>query len=118
MTELTDIERSEYEAKRVELEQELKAKVHCCVQVNPKNDERIVTYLKEPAFQTKLYLMDKSATIGPFMAADELRQIAVIQEHSHLYSYSDLTDAEPFKLGVVSFCINMISMATDQFKKK
>lgn len=117
--ELTDLEKEAFEKKCLELQEKLNVpKVHCCVQIKQDgSNERIVSYIQEPNYVTKLALMDKSI-MGGWMAAEELRMMHQLKDHSHSLTYGDAYECEVYKLGVTKFCQNLIVFATDQFKKK
>jgi len=114
---LSPEEVSEIEAKVKDLEAKHKTKVFSCVMLRPVTNERVIAYIKEPDFRNKLILMDKASTLGAFQASDELRMLYLIREESHPLTYADSSEADTFKLGVVNFCTEMITMATDQLKK-
>ena len=80
--------------------------------------ERIVCYVKEPNFETKIRVMDKAvSSAGLYTAANELREACTIKEYSDQRTFSESTKYDKFKMGVVDFCMNMISRSQNQFKK-
>ena len=116
---LSDQERAEIEAKCLELAKEKKvAKVHPYVAIRPEDGERIIAYVSEPNYQTKLHLMDKAVALGQHAAAEEYREMCLIREASHPLTYANTPDADPYKLGVVAKCLETITMVMDVFKKK
>lgn len=118
--QLTDLEREQYEQKAAELAKECGVpKVYVSVQINRDNgNERIVSYIKEPNYMTKLHLMDKATALGSHQAGDEFREMCQIKEHSHPLTHSDHPEADKYKLGVVQRCLEIITMVLDEFKKK
>ena len=118
--EITEEERKQYEERCVELATKYNVpKVHVCVQV--KDDElntRVVSYFKEPNYMTKLGLMDKAGTVGIHMAADELRLICQLKEESDPLTYSEHFTSDVYKLGLAQYCIGIIELISDKFKKK
>jgi hypothetical protein len=94
------------------------SKVHVVVQVVPENLERKVCYLKEPNYVTKIRVMDKATSLGVYTAAEELREISVIKESSDAITYSESPESDDFKLGIVDYCLGMVSRLQNQFKKK
>jgi hypothetical protein len=116
---LSETEIAEYEAKAVELATKHNcAKVYVYIGIKPETYERIVSYIKEPNYITKLALMDKASQNGVNMAAEELRMICQIREESHPLTYGEEYECDPYKLGVVQVCINTIGMVIDAYKKK
>lgn len=94
------------------------SKVHTVVQIDPDTLERKVCYLSEPNYVTKLTVMDKALTVGPYIAGEELRQACVIKEESDAITYGDSPECDRYKLGVVDYCILMVKRLQNQFKKK
>lgn len=118
--ELTPEEVAEIEANSVEL-----AKTHQCGKVHAyvgirssHGNERVIAYIKEPNFQTKLGLMDKAAALGMHQAADELRQFCLLTEESHPLTKTEHPEGDPFKLGVVMKCLEIIEYSVNALKKK
>ena len=73
ITQLTDKENAEFEAKATELAKKYGVtKVHVYVGIDSETDERIVGYIKEPSYIQKIFTLDKIATGGMFAAADSL----------------------------------------------
>lgn len=122
--ELSDDEKKQIVEKCAELAKKYEcADVHACVQLRDgggegKSNERIISYLKEPNYITKLAIMDKAAVLGTTMAADELRTMCQLQEESHPLTYGNSAECDYYKLGVTRFCIDLITYAIDVFKKK
>ena len=118
--ELTESEKKIYADKCADLEKELNVpRVHCCVQLKQDGGhERIVSYISEPNYVTKIALMDKASAIGSMMAAEELRMLYQIKEHSHFLTFGETADCDFYKLGVTRFCQDIIIYATNQYKKK
>lgn len=117
---LTDDELKKYEDRCKEIESELKvSKVHCCVQIKQDGtNERIVSFIQDPNYTTKLALMDKASIVGSMMAAEELRLMCQLKEQSDSLTYGDASECDFYKLGVARFCMDIIVYATNQFKKK
>lgn len=117
--ELTDIELKEYQDKADSLAREKGvSKVHPIVQIDPETLQRHVCYLSEPNYVTKLAVMDKAITVGPYMAGEELREACVIKEASDAITYGDSPECDRYKLGVVDYAILMVKRLQNQFKKK
>lgn len=116
---LTDEENEEYSQKAEQLAKQYNvSKVHVVAQINPKTFQRFVCYLKEPNYVTKIRVMDKATTLGPFAAADELREACVIKEHSDSITYGESDECSPYKIGILDECLLMVNRYTNQFKKK
>jgi hypothetical protein len=92
-------------------------KVHVCVQLDEEGNE-VISYVKEPDYMSKLALMDKAGQIGMHMAGEELRALFQLKEESDRRTYSDKWEDEKYKLGVAQFCLSIIEIALNQFKKK
>ena len=119
MTELTQEELAGYEAKCLELAKKYNVlKVYPYVGIDPNTDERVVGYLKEPGYVQKLYAMDKIASIGPFMAGEELRDALTLKEESDERTYSEMPIYDEFKIGMATECITLIKAIQNSFKKK
>lgn len=118
--ELTEKEVQSFEDKCVELEKKYQcSKVHVCVQMKTDGtNERVVSYFKEPSFFDKLALMSKVREDNQYIVANELREIYQLKEDSHPLTYGDSHECEEYKLGVVTKCIEIITMVRDRFKKK
>jgi len=121
-SKLTEDEIKLYEEKAKELETKHNVpKVHVCVLIDSEsgNFERYPAYIKEPDFMNKLVLMDKAGMLGTYVAAEELRELFQCkgEDESHPYTFSDLSEFERFKLGVVKFCIGIIKISQDKLKK-
>ncbi len=116
---LTEQEREEIEKKAIELASKHNvSKVHYYVHVaHDRDNERIVAYVTEPNYLTKIALMDKARTIGLNMAADELRLICQLREESHPLTYGEHSECDKYKLGVSQMCIGVIDIALDMIKK-
>lgn len=116
---LTAKEIAVYDEKAHQLQKELNvSKVHVVVQVDPDTFERAVCYLKEPNYLTKIRVMDKATSLGVYTAAEELRELSVIKEHSDNITYSEHHQSDKYKMGVVDYCLGMINRLQNQFKKK
>lgn len=117
--ELTDAEIKHYDeaAKAIATSKNI-SKVHVVVQIDPDTLERKACFLSEPNYQTKISVMDKAANIGSYRAAEELREISVIKDSSDAITYSDSPESDVYKLGVVDYCLGMVSRLQNQFKKK
>jgi len=117
--ELTEQEIQEYQEKADALAREKNvSKVHPIVQIDPDTLERKVCYLSEPNYVTKLTVMDKALTVGPYIAGEELRQACIIKEASDAITYGDSPECDRYKLGVVDYAILMVRRLQNQFKKK
>jgi hypothetical protein len=115
---ISDEERKSYEDKCIELATAHNVgKVHVCVQFKPETNERIVSYIKEPNYVSKLALMGKASELDMYAAGEELRLIYQIKEESHPLTYGETYDCEPYKLGVVQHCLGVITIVTNRFKK-
>lgn len=117
--ELTSDEVAQYDEKASQLAKELSvSKVHVVVQINPETNERAVCYLKEPNYLTKVRVMDKAAGLGVYTAAEELREMCIIKEHSDPITCSDHYESDRYKMGILDYCLGMINRLQNQFKKK
>lgn len=96
------------------------SQVHCCVQVKRDDGsmERIVSYIKEPSYMTKLALMDKAAQVGIMMAGEEFRLLCQLKDESHRLTYIEHHEADKYKLGVTRFCVDIIELVQDELGKK
>lgn len=94
------------------------SKVHPIVQIVPETFERVVCYITEPNYITKVRVMDKATTIGVYSAAEEMRQACLLPEPSDPISYGESPECDRFKMGVLDECLTMIKRLQNQFKKK
>lgn len=118
-SEISAEEMAAFEAKAAELAVKYKcSKVHVYVGLEPETNERIIAYFKEPSYLQKILAMDKIATVGVFMAGDELRSALVLTEESDPRTYGNTSNCDIYKLGLTSACVPIIEMAANQFKKK
>lgn len=111
----------QYEAKCKELATKHGvSQVHCCIQLRTDDgsNDRIVSYIKEPNYVTKLALMDKAAVVGPMNAAEDFRNMCLIREESDRLADSDDERYDQYKLGVAQFCVEIITIAQSVYKKK
>ena len=110
---LTPDEIKQIEDKADELSTSLKTKIHIYCS---NDEEKVVAFFKEPNFTQKLFAMDKIATVGPFMAANELRQILTIKEESDPRVFDGGEDK--YILGLTGAILPVIEVAQNAFKKK
>lgn len=116
---LTEQEEAAYNQKAADLAKEIgHSKVHAVVFVHPETRERSVAYLAEPNFSTKLAIMDKSLMLGVYQAGEELMRISMIKEASDQCMYSEHPQFDDYRMGVVDFCLTMVSRFQNQLKKK
>ena len=117
--QLTEAEILAFETKAQEIaKQRGYAQVHPVVFIMPESLERIVAYLRNPSFTEKLYAMDQSAISGPWMASMNMMDLLLIKEESHALASSDAPQADNVKLGIVNYCLNLVTYYSNQFKKK
>lgn len=117
--ELTNEELETYQIKADELaKREKVSKVHPVVLINPETFERIVAYISEPNYLTKIRVMDKMTTAGAWTASDELRQACTIIDVSDPLTYGEGPECDEFKMGLVKYCSEMVRIMQNQFKKK
>jgi hypothetical protein len=117
--QLTPEENAGYEAKAVEISKKLGvSKVYPYVGIDPDTKERIVGFIKEPNYLQKIFAMDKIATVGMFMAGEELRSVLTIEDESDPRTYSTASDCDRFRLAMASICVTIIEVVQNSFKKK
>lgn len=115
---LTDEERAAIDEKVAKLEEQLQVKVHPVVFIHPTTMERKIGYVQEPNYATKVAMMDKCMMIGPMAAGEDLREFCLIKDASDPMLYANVQAADEYKLGVADFCMGLVSLFKDQFKKK
>ncbi len=93
-------------------------KVHPIVILHPETFDRKVCYVKEPTFLMKLDALDKAMTLGVYKSAYMLFEQIVLKEHSDAITFSDASDSDAYKLGVITEVSSMVEMYQNQFKKK
>ena len=119
MSELTPKEIEGYEAEAAELAKKYGvSKVHVYVGVDPETDERVVGFMKEPNYLQKIVTLDKIATVGIFVAGDELREAITLREESDPRTYSETPDCDVYRLGMVGTCVPIVNVIQNSFKKK
>ena len=112
---LTPEEIANYEAKAVEIAKERGVpKVHPVVFIQPDTNKRIVAYLRQPNFAEKLHAMDTALTAGVYMSANNLMELLLIREHSDALIETD----DDAKMGVVDYCMGLVSRYQNQLQKK
>jgi hypothetical protein len=117
--ELTAEEKQGYDDKCIALATQYNVPVvHCCVIITPVTFERCVCYLKEPNFMTKLTTLSKMTRSGIQLAANELREACLIKEVSDPITYGESWECDPYKIGVVNFCMGLIDAYNNVFDKK
>ena len=117
--EITAEEQLQYEAKAAELAIKYKvSKVHVYIGLDPETGERVIGYIKEPSYMQKVFSMDKIATVGAFIAGDELRNVLTLTEESDPRTFGTTPDCDIYKLGMATTCVTIIELAQNQFKKK
>lgn len=92
-------------------------KVHVYVGVSPEG-EKIIGFIKDPSYLQKIVALDKIATVGMFMAADELRQTLTLKEESDPRTYETAAEFDGYRLGMTGTCMTMIEVVQNSFKKK
>lgn len=116
---LTQEEIDLYDAKSETLAKELNiSQVHAVVFIHPTTKERAVCYLSEPNFTTKLAIMDKSLMLGVYQAGEELSRICLLKEQSDPCTYSEHPSCDNYRMGVIEYCLSMVSRFQNQLKKK
>jgi hypothetical protein len=113
-----EIAKYELEAERIQKANNLPTKVHVVVQINPQTNERVVCYLQEPNYATKLVLMDKAAMLGQWQAGEEMRSICVITSESNPLTYGESPECDPYKMGVTEYSFGLVKRYLNQYKKK
>lgn len=117
--ELTEEERLAYDEKCASLAKlHNVSKVHACVILTPGTFERQVCFIKEPNFPTKLNVASKMTQIGYQLGANELREACTIKDESSPLTYGESADCDPYKMGVVNFCMGLISAYNNILDKK
>ena len=117
--ELSEQEIQQYEDKCVVLAKENNVpKVHACVIITPDTLERQVCYIKEPNFVTKINVLNKMTTLGVYPGANELREACIIKEASSPLTYGESPECDPYKIGVVNFCMGIITTYQSILDKK
>lgn len=118
--EITDEERKEYDEKCIELQLKYNCpKVHCSIQINfDSNNKRVASYFRHPDFDAQLALMSKLREDNMYEIANELRLLYQLQEESDPLTYGDSFASEPYKLGLAKYCLGIITIVQDSFKKK
>lgn len=117
--ELTPEELKMYEEKADVLAAKLSvSKVYPVVLIEKDTFERVVAFLKEPSYITKIRIMDKATMSGIYTAADELRELSIIKEESNILTYGEGSECDKYKLGVTDFCLTLVQRVQNQFKKK
>ena len=119
--ELSDIEWQQYNDRAKELARKYNvSKVHIYVGIDEKTKERVVGYLKEPNYIQKIMAMDKIATVGIFMASDELRQALTLKDvnESDYRTYDDSGLFDEYKLGMAGTATTILEVVKNSFKKK
>lgn len=118
ITSLSEEEIQNYDQLAHELAEKYNvSKVHPVVMVDTETNERIVCFLKEPNYLSKLRIMDKASQLGAFSAGDELRELITLKDESDPRTYGSGTECDKYKLGVTNYCIAMIELSMNQFKK-
>lgn len=112
---LTPEEIASYEAKAIEISKERGVpKVHPVVFIQPVTFKRIVAYLRQPTFAEKLHAMDQALTAGVFISSNNLMELLLIREHSDALIETD----DDAKMGVVDYCMGLVSRYQNQLQKK
>lgn len=94
-------------------------KVHPVVLMDPDDKwKRYVAYVSEPNYSTKISILNKSSQLGPWPAADEMREACILKEDSDPITYGESPECDRYKLGVTEYCMGIVSRFQNQFKKK
>jgi hypothetical protein len=116
---LTPEEVTAFETKATEIAKERGVpKVHPVVFIQPTTFKRIVAYLRQPTFSEKLFAMDQALTAGVYMSANNLAELLLIREHSDPLCVAESTEADDVKMGIVDYCMGLVSRYQNQFAKK
>jgi hypothetical protein len=116
---LTPEEVTAFETKATEIAKERGVpKVHPVVFIQPITFKRIVAYLRQPTFSEKLFAMDQALTAGVYMSANNLAELLLIREHSDALCVAESTESDDVKMGIVDYCMGLVSRYQNQFAKK
>lgn len=116
---LTDDEIQAYNDKCEALAKEHNvSKVHACVIITPVTFERQVCFIKEPNFPTKLNVAAKMTQVSYQHGADELREACTLKQVSSPLTYGETPECDPYKMGVMNFCMGLITAYNNVLDKK
>jgi uncharacterized protein YciI len=119
MSQLTEEEKLQLDEKAVELAKKYGVqKVYVYVAIDPVTDERIIGYLKEPSYIQKIMAMDKIATVGPFMAGEEMRGVLTLKEESDSRTFEEVAAYDSYRIGMATEAMRMIEVVENSYKKK
>lgn len=92
-------------------------KVHPLIFRDADTKEAVIGYIKEPSRQVKLAVMDKGLTY-PISSVAEILPVLLISEESDPRLSDEKPENDKYFIGACSVVYNIITMATNQFKKK
>lgn len=116
---LSEEEIAAYDERCIEIaKRENVSKVHCCVIVTPVTFERRACFIREPNFPTKVNVLGKMTEIGYHHGANELREACTIKDASDPLTYGESPECDPYKIGVINFCMGLIRAYNNVLDKK
>ena len=117
-TKISDIEKKQFDEIAEDLANKYGvSKVHVYVGIQPNTNERIVCYLREPNYLQKIAVMNKIATAGAYIAAEEMRENLTLKDESNYLTYGEGNECDAYKLGVVGFCLQLGEVIQNALKK-
>ena len=92
-------------------------KVHPIIFKDKDTGETIIGYIKEPSRQIKLAVMDK-AMVYPISSVAEVLPSLLLNAESDPRLWDEKPENDKYFLGACNVVYDIITMATNQFKKK
>lgn len=104
------------------LEREHNVKIHPILFYDLANDpdkkDPVIGYVKEPALEVKIRVLDKGSQLGEFAASYEMLELCLDKKASDKRMYSREPGNDKFILGACLQAQRLIEISLSQFKKK
>lgn len=116
--ELSEEEVAFYHAQELAFAEKYKTDiVRACVMISKDDLSRVVCYLKDPEWLTKIKIMDMATQQGMYTAADYLRRLCTIESESDPRTFNPIKKDEKYKMGAVDYCLQLVERVINQLKK-
>ena len=111
-------DKTEYQQKAEELTKQLGSKVHAIVFAIPGSDDKIVGYVKEPDFITKLRWTDAYFAGSGYTMGNNLYDALLVKDQTDVRLYdTGNPDNQKYVMGGIKYLTDLVQIALPEIKK-